>query len=79
MGKLHSRAGRPRKDGRAPQVKFVRYQSPVADMGPLSGEDAMRLLDAIEDPRERASVVDRICGQVACSGAGAAARSGGAA
>ena len=69
MAELHRRVGRPRKDKRAPQAVFVKYQEPVPDAGPLSGEDALRILDSLEDPRGRAEEVARICRQVACSGA----------
>ena len=70
MAKLHRRVGRPRKDGRSPKTAFVKYQEPVPSTGPLSGEDAMRLLESLEDPRGREEVVARICRQVGLSGAG---------
>jgi len=70
VAELHSRRGRPRKDGRSPKPAFVKYTEPVPQVGPLSGEDALRLLESLEDPRGRAEVVARICGQVGLSGAG---------
>ena len=70
MAELHSRIGRPRKDSRTPRQAFVRCREPVADEGPLSGEDALRLLDSLEDSRGRAEAVERICRQVGLSGAG---------
>ena len=70
MAELHRRVGRPRTDGRAPQVTFVKYREPVPPSGPLSGEDALRLLDGLEDSRGRAEAVERICRQVGLSGAG---------
>ena len=41
---------------------------PVAPTGPLSGEEALRLLESV-DPQERADGVARICRQVGDSGA----------
>jgi len=70
MAELHSRIGRPRKDSRTPRQAFVRYREPVADEGPLSGEDALRILEGLEDHRGREDAVARICRQVGRSGAG---------
>lgn len=67
--KLHSRRGRPRKDSRARQLGVKPYcPAPVESTGPLSGEEALRLLESSEI-RDRASVVARICRQVVDSGA----------
>lgn len=67
--KLHSRRGRPRKDSRARQLGVKPYcPAPVASTGPLSGEEALRLLESA-DLQERADVVARICRQVGDSGA----------
>ena len=70
MVELHRRVGRPRKDGRALKTAFVHYREPVPPSGPLSGEDALRLLDGLEDSRGRAEAVERICRLVGLSGAG---------
>jgi len=67
--KLHSRRGRPRKDSRASQLGTRPYvPAPVESAGPLSGEEALRLLESAET-QERADVVARICRQVGDSGA----------
>lgn len=79
MAELHSRFGRPRKDGRSPAQVFVRCREPVADEGPLSGEDALRILESLDDHRGREDAVARICRQVACSGARPSRSAGGAA
>jgi hypothetical protein len=61
--------GRPRKDGRARQFGVRPYvPAPVESTGPLSGEDALRLLE-MSEIQDRPSVVERICRQVAEAGA----------
>ena len=79
MAKMHERTGSRRKDRWASQAKFVKYSDKVPEEGPLSGEDALRLLDDLEDPRERAAVVARICDQVGLSGDRPSRSPGGAA
>jgi hypothetical protein len=65
---MHSRRGRPRKDGRT-QPPAVRPWCPhEVSTGPLTGEDALRLLES-SDLQDRGSVVERICRQVGVSGA----------
>jgi hypothetical protein len=66
--KMHARRGRPRKDGRTPKPAVKPWCPSTVATGPLSGEDALRLLESA-DIQERASVVARICRQVGDSGA----------
>jgi len=68
--KLHNRVGRPRKDSRARQLGVRPYcPAPVESTGPLTGEEALRLLESAEI-QGRPDVVARICRQVGEAGAG---------
>lgn len=67
--KMHSRRGRPRKDSRAEPLAVKRYDpGPPDPTGPLSGEQALQLIEEAS-LQDKAAVVARICGQVAASGA----------